>query len=347
MQEVRSSIIEAARDATTTASRPRSRVPADVTKVYAEWLDVHSWEGRTRIGDLQGGMLPTRGPYEDIDGTPLVARSVVMVLDRLGSSQAMSKGITTNDLVAERQLMARTIDWLHDEHLSDFQTLATYTDNLVHAVPVDPHDPAMQLGFTMIGAAHYQLALATENQLLRGGIVIGDHHTSEGLISGPALIQAHHLQADLAVHPRVLLSREAAWTALTSVLRDEARPADSPMGALLRVDGDGHVFLNYLAIIEDYGDRRSQNATLRRHQKAIRRNLDRYENEPRPLSKWQWTAQYHNYFITDTDRAASLRITEDETGLDDWAFGRTFRSIFDDQNVVAALSEAIESARQR
>ena len=88
----------------TAATLPRE-LDLGVDSVYSEILHLTDYGVGTACS-LTGGMLPDAGPYEDASGAPIIANSVVMVLDKLGTSAVMSKGITAQQLVRERDLMA-------------------------------------------------------------------------------------------------------------------------------------------------------------------------------------------------------------------------------------------------
>jgi hypothetical protein len=67
---------------------------------------------------------------------------------------------------------------------------------------------------------------------------------------------------------------------------------------LLRRDFDGEYFVDYLRVIEEELDERSEYpALLDQHAEFIRSGLRRYKDNASILAKYKWLREYHRYTV--------------------------------------------------
>ena len=142
--------------------------------------------------------------------------------------------------------------------------------------------------------------LFDEGILLRGGITVGDVALSYGQLFGPAVVRGYALESQVARFPRVVVGEE--------VLRElKINPAlwvhdaDYDLKAtkgLLRRDFDGEYFVDYLRVIEEELDERSEYpGLLDQHEEFIKRGLKRYKDDASILAKYKWLREYHRYTV--------------------------------------------------
>lgn len=98
---------------------------------------------------------------------------------------------------------------------------------------------------------YIQVNLVNRGILVRGGLTLGYLCHRKGLVFGPGLAEAHHMESKLAQFPRIIVS-DTAIEALKEapVLRGEGNSFREEMSYLkkfLRKDEDGMWFLDYLA----------------------------------------------------------------------------------------------------
>lgn len=212
-------------------------------------------------------------------GTPRLVRCAVLFLDLLGV-RAMTQGPekdVQDRLVALDDALGETVRQYVGP---DTRFPATFfSDTLVVAAPAE--EPARAVDLLTLDAARLQLALTARGLFVRGGLALGHFSVGDGLIFGPALVEAYELESRHAIHPRIVLSKEAEAVASRST-------------RLMR-DGDGHVFINYLDRLLDLVG--GPDADLEAHAEQITRRLLDHRGDRRIWEKYRWAAEYHNAFL--------------------------------------------------
>lgn len=220
--------------------------------------------------------------------TPRLAPCAVLFLDLLGV-RAMTQGSEQDvqkRLVALDDVVGETVRQYVGP---DARFPATFfSDTLVVATPAHD-DPADAVRLMIRDAAQLQQALTARGFFVRGGLSLGLFSVGDGLIFGPALVEAYELESRHAIHPRIVLSKEAE--------------AVAPRDARLMRDGDGHVFVNYLDRLLDLVD--SPDADLEAHAEQVTRRLLDHRGDRRIWEKYRWAAEYHNAFLADNGLGAS------------------------------------------
>jgi len=111
------------------------------------------------------------------------------------------------------------------------------------------------------------------------------------LLFGPALVEAHELESEHAVHPRIILG-ERAVDAQHKALNYYADPRESPQNALLICDDDGFTCVNYLALLFDEPEDPRDDLAL--HRDVVVARLQQHRANRRQWEKYRWVAEYHN-----------------------------------------------------
>lgn len=185
---------------------------------------------------------------------------------------------------------------------------AFFSDTLVLASPVlGAGDEEDAIGGLVVQAAYLQLNLIARGFFMRGGLSFGRFYIRDGLLFGPALLEAADLEHDVAVHPRIVLSDDAV-AAEVAFLRYYASPAASPQQMLLMRDEDGKVFVNYLSMLLDEIDPRTD---LAWHRDVVIERLSAHRGDRRRWEKYRWVGEYHNAFAKNFfSGTQSLRIPQ-------------------------------------
>lgn len=223
-------------------------------------------------------------------GEPKLVKCAVLFIDILGVREMnRSRRVGQHLKALERAVTGMYRDFLEPD--SPWPA-AFFSDTLVLASPVlRPDDEESSIGGLVIQAAWLQLNLIAEGFFVRGGLGFGQFHIRDGLIFGPALVEAYDLESVVAVHPRVVLGRHAERSQRED-LRHYGRPEDSPQHTLLCRDADGWTFINYLGLLFDEPE--DPRPSLELHRDQITTRLDLYRSEKRRWEKYRWVAEYHN-----------------------------------------------------
>lgn len=146
---------------------------------------------------------------------PKLVDSYVTFLDALGS-EALLTG-TPAAVEARFQRFRRA--WARAVELSGAKSLpvasAAFSDNIVVGIPLVGADGEDALRLVIEVAADFQLLLAVEGILCRGGLARGLTWIDDALVFGPGLIDAYNLERRQAHYPRIVLDDEVARAAAT------------------------------------------------------------------------------------------------------------------------------------
>ncbi|MGQ8823788.1 hypothetical protein ACUTUE_10490 [Bacillus sp. NA_146.1] len=244
-------------------------------------------------------------PIDYDSNNPRLIPSVVSFIDVLGFSQLGMKAI--NDGEGDVFLNQIHTSLNKARHAITNQLLLAkvkvFTDNVVIGWPIYG-DGEGELGTTFLNLAEYQFSLARDGFFIRGGVSVGPHFMDEETVFGPELITAYKLESQVAVYPRIILSKTS---------KDKVREyisysprSDNAFNSVLLEDMDGEWFVNYLNVLFTYYEDNvsSDDYTpffpcLEEHRNNIERALDTYANNHKLLKKYSWIANYHNYFCDE------------------------------------------------
>jgi hypothetical protein len=172
---------------------------------------------------------------------------------------------------------------------------AFFSDTLVLASPASrAGDEESAIDDLVTQAAWLQLNLIAEGFFVRGALTLGKFHLREGLIFGPALIEAHDLERDVAIHPRIILGADAERSQREDLQAYDS-PDDSPQNVLLLRDDEGSAFINYLGpLFEEPTD---PTPALAMHRDVVTARLHEHRGQRSFWEKYRWVAEYHNAVI--------------------------------------------------
>lgn len=172
---------------------------------------------------------------------------------------------------------------------------AFFSDTLVLASPASrAGDEESAIGDLITQAAWLQLNLIAEGFFVRGALTLGKFHLREGLIFGPALIEAHDLEREVAEHPRIILGADAERSQRED-LRSHDFPEGSPQNLLLMRDDEGSAFINYLGVLLDEPE--DPLPVLAMHRDIVTERLHEHRDQRSFWEKYRWVAEYHNAVI--------------------------------------------------
>lgn len=155
----------------------------------------------------------------------------------------------------------------------------------------------------LLDLLHTQVQCVGSGVVIRAGIAIGDAHVGldgKGPVFGPAMVRAYEIETHEAIYPRIVVDEAAYERFLADArLRSEDHGIEEEaryVNKLLRVDGDGVRFVDYLVASEsEFDDTAGYFTFLEDHAKLVRVKLA--ETEGRVRAKFEWLADYHNDVI--------------------------------------------------
>jgi len=244
--------------------------------------------------------------YFKENGIPQLLTSYCVFMDILGFTNTISDSFAKGEGEALFQRFYEVISSqtelltpAHDPGWPSRWIAKLFTDNIVLGHPLKSPGES-EFGSVVWTVASYQLAMALEGFFVRGGIALGDLFIDDNTVFGPALIEAHAIESTLARDPRIILSKDVHDLVITHT-KFYARPASSPQNRVILIDVDGRAFVNYLdeLILDHTGGHSVYWDGLGRHKKHIEAALLKYKHQPSIWSKYDWLANYHNFFCAE------------------------------------------------
>jgi hypothetical protein len=170
---------------------------------------------------------------------------------------------------------------------------AFFSDTLVVAAPIEPGREESAVGGLLAQSSWLQCDLTLRGYFVRGALTVGKLHLHDGLLFGPALVEAYDLEMKRAHHPRIILGRRAL-DVMTQTLESYEEPASAPHNWELLRDQDGETFVDYLgSSIVDYVLDPAE-LGLEQHRDLLTERLEVHRRVRKTWEKYRWCAEYHN-----------------------------------------------------
>jgi len=171
-----------------------------------------------------------------------------------------------------------------------------FSDNIVIGYPFGKVHHESMFGQLIFELVYFQLDMVLNGFFVRGGWSIGDLFIDDYIVYGNSLIEAHKLEVE-SLYPRIILSKEVEKVVCIH-LKYYASKEIAPHYPMLLKDGKGNYFINYMIgfINDDDYVPMVFEAELEKHKDIIIAKIDKYHDEQRVREKFQWLADYHNYF---------------------------------------------------
>jgi hypothetical protein len=250
-------------------------------------------------------------PYSFSESSSNMIPSFVCYADILGYSQlsieANKSGQGEQFLAKLRDALSKAYErmrkrangWGGDEYFS----IKVFTDNIVVGYPIPLYKKRGDYGESELGEifsifAEFQVGLAMEGFLIRGGIAFGNHYMDDEIVFGDALIEAV-AQDKGGGPPRISLAPSAVKMLQRHIgFYGEANWAPQFRDTLS--DSDGTIFLNYLdEAFLAYPDGGVFFEVIESHKNTITDGLKTYKGSPGVRSKYEWAARYHNFICKE------------------------------------------------
>lgn len=233
---------------------------------------------------------------------PTLVNSVVCAIDILGFSQMIvdsCKNGSGDKLLREMNYLINKNKQCIIPNKYSQGKIKIFTDNMVVAYPIKD-DGEVEIDEILDNVSEYQFNLALEGLFVRGGISVGDFYINEDIVFGPALLDAHHTESELACYPRIILDDRTVERLQSYINYYDTMPQQNK----ILIDTDGRWFLNYLNTIfryykecnNEYEFERIKHELLLCHKEKLEEMLLIHKENIRVWDKYVWTANYHNFF---------------------------------------------------
>jgi hypothetical protein len=232
------------------------------------------------------------------NGEPRLIECVVLYFDLLGVS-AMTQGEAAETELRKfdeliRQALPYSIGAAAAEAASQgASSAAVFSDSVVQTIPVASDLPAAAPIFQLVvEVAQSQTELALREYFARGAITLDRFHAYDGLLFGPALVEAAQLEQEVAGVPRIVLSSKVCATLLAGAQAGEESAFYGEVPVL--VDEDGVAFVDYLGGAFQSDPESVMPELLRLHREVVSAKLEQNLTIFSRWSKYRWVAEYHN-----------------------------------------------------
>ena len=140
--------------------------------------------------------------------------------------------------------------------------------------------------------AHYQRSMVLNGFFVRGGLTIGSIYLDENIIFGKALLDTYKYESKIANTPRIIID-DNVKVEIEKYITKKDYKEDTPQNKYVLIDDDKNEFIDYLTITHlDWNK-------ILKHKKVIENKLMENRSDIRVLSKYQWVANYHNFFCDE------------------------------------------------
>ena len=239
-----------------------------------------------------------KNPYIAEDRVPRMRKSIVAFIDILGFKALISGSEAEDALVKVKEAIGVSSKRLKKVYPTindcDAWVVKMFSDNVAIGFPVIIRDEGIaEMGIICSRLEEFQYRMISHGFFVRGAVEIGELYMDDEIVFGKALLDAYEAEKSSAVNPRIILGP----TAKKEVKRfiDKFGYTHSP-GYL--TDTDSHLFLNYLdSVVLEFKEECGRDLKkLFIHKEQVESKLHEFSNKPSVLSKYAWTANYHNYF---------------------------------------------------
>lgn len=264
-------------------------------------------------------------PYSS--DSPKLLDSAVCFIDILGFSQLSNEALSNdfgNEFLirinnalsnAYENIRKKAKDWNGEISFS----IKAFTDNIVIGYPLrrfelDCGEPEIGRIFNILSV--YQVNLALEGFLTRGGIAVGKHYMNKDIVYGDALLEA--VKQDKTGGPPCVSLSKSATDLIKKHMSFYTNADSAPHSYDLLEDSDGTIYINYLqeAFI-GFPDAGIFFEIFEGHRKTLVSGLEKYQNNQTIKSKYEWAARYHNYVCEEmVSKYSNYYIGEDTDPLD-------------------------------
>jgi len=248
-------------------------------------------------------MKDDNNPYLN-KGSKYLAKSYCVFIDILGYSSEILEysklGKELDHFEKFYTTFLKATETIRDSNQLSIQT-KIFSDNILIGAPIGYggiFDDETQLGTLAMFLKYLQLDLTLEGYFLRGGWTIGNLFIDENIAYGEGLISSYNLEQSTNF-PRIEVSSE-----IEPLIQKHFGYYSNPFSTLQNtylIKNNGRIFVNYLKGLTEIGELGLDVDTnkLNKHKELIESRLIDFNSISKIRSKYEWSAEYHNYFVDE------------------------------------------------
>lgn len=167
-----------------------------------------------------------------------------------------------------------------------------FSDNIIVAVPVEPHGIEAAFLSAAIHTALVQNHFLVSKCLTRGGMSIGGFFSDEIMVWGQALVSAYEIENSISIYPRVVVHPD---------LIKKIDITGSSASKYLKQDDDGLYYIDYLFEVLPYG--KEGETLLTRHYNDCKVMREEEKGNIKSIQKIDW---FENYLKTKLNSQSAI-----------------------------------------
>ncbi len=176
---------------------------------------------------------------------------------------------------------------LIDEKMPTYQ-YTQFSDNIIISIKTNNENHNLFMILNILRLLQQSLIHKHNNKIfLRGGIVIGKLIHTENFQYGPALIEAHKIESETAIYPRILIE-EKTYNTLLEIKDNDKYDYNKYIKKYIKCDFDGNYFIDYLAIYPNKKITDEYCNTFYNEVYKIITQLIKNKNDKKILQKYRW-----------------------------------------------------------
>ncbi|WP_138826478.1 MULTISPECIES: hypothetical protein [Bacillus] len=177
------------------------------------------------------------------------------------------------------------------------EEITVFSDSIVISMPVLERNAGWYLLNKVI---FIQMNLMSLGICIRGGMTVGELYHNDNIVFGPAMNEAYGLESNCAIYPRVIVDSKyltIAYSNGNNPPEEEQRHFESYM---VKQDRDGNYYVDFINQELNVDGIEEYIYLLEKAKQLIVMNLNRYNNKPQILMKYEWLKNYFNQTCEST-----------------------------------------------
>lgn len=215
----------------------------------------------------------------------------VAFIDILGFSNKVLNSINNNTQLKKLQQTIKSINEIENlekkypiSHIDN--KITTFSDSIILSCLSNSED---SLFYILLALIYIQIHLAMNDTIVRGGVTEGFLHHTRKEIYGPAFIEAYELEKQIAIYPRIILSRKLQEKVINS-------NAQEIMELIRQDSSDLNYYIIFIGQINEFNN---DDGCFWEYQEFLRKikgiiNVGLANEDPHIRQKYLWLSSYYN-----------------------------------------------------